>query len=130
MLVQPETTREEITPAVYSTITKWVLEAPARAVPQTLPASTRELPLTEVARPASVQAREVEATTAALREEWLGEQEGLLHGHLLAWFEPFEQACRAADPFGFYGASARLLGVFLKMDANYLSLVKPAKSAD
>ncbi len=74
--------------------------------------------------------RAAEATTAALREEWLGEQEGLLHGHLLAWFKPFEQACRAADPFGLYGASARLLGVFLRMEANYLSLVKPAKSAD
>lgn len=67
VLVQPETTREEVTPAVYSTITKWVLEAPARAVPETLPASTRDVPLTEVARPASVQEREVEATTAALR---------------------------------------------------------------
>ena len=41
-----------------------------------------------------------------------------------------EAACRAADQFGFYGASARLLGVFLTMDANYLSLVKPASSAD
>ena len=57
-------------------------------------------------------------------------QSSLLHGHLLGWFERFEQACRAADTFGFYGASARLLGVFLKMDANYLSLVKPAPSAD
>jgi TorA-specific chaperone len=74
--------------------------------------------------------RAVESTTADQREAWLGEQESLLHGHLLGWFERFEQACRAADKFGFYGASARLLGVFLKMDANYLSLVKPAPSAD
>ncbi|MCR6555851.1 molecular chaperone TorD family protein, partial [Aeromonas sp. CPF2-S1] len=74
--------------------------------------------------------RAAESTTADQREAWLGEQESLLHGHLLGWFERFEQACRAADTFGFYGASARLLGVFLKMDANYLSLVKPAPSAD
>ena len=71
-----------------------------------------------------------EAATAAQRESWLGEQEALLHGHLLAWFPHFEAACRAADTFGFYGASARLLGVFLTMDANYLSLVKPAQSTD
>ncbi|WP_029306194.1 molecular chaperone TorD family protein, partial [Aeromonas dhakensis] len=74
--------------------------------------------------------RAAEATTAAQRESWLGEQESLLHGHLLGWFDKFESACRAADQFGFYGASARLLGVFLKMDANYLSLVKPAQAAD
>jgi TorA-specific chaperone len=74
--------------------------------------------------------RAAEATTAAQRETWLGEQESLLHGHLLGWFDKFEAACRAADQFGFYGASARLLGVFLKMDANYLSLVKPAQAAD
>ena len=71
-----------------------------------------------------------EATTAAQRESWLGEQEALLHEHLLAWFPRFEAACGGADQFGFYGASARLLGVFLTMDANYLSLVKPAQSAD
>jgi TorA specific chaperone len=71
-----------------------------------------------------------EAASADQRERWLGEQEALLHTHLLAWFPLFEAACRAADPFGFYGASARLLGVFLTMDANYLSLVKPARSAD
>ena len=74
--------------------------------------------------------RAAEATTAAQRESWLGEQEALLHEHLLAWFPRFEAACRAADRFGFYGASARLLGVFLTMDANYLSLVKPAQSTD
>ncbi|MGL6051042.1 MAG: TorD/DmsD family molecular chaperone, partial [Aeromonas salmonicida] len=74
--------------------------------------------------------RAAEAPSADQREQWLGEQEALLHGHLLAWFPHFEAACRAADPFGFYGASARLLGVFLTMDANYLSLVKPASSAD
>lgn len=74
--------------------------------------------------------RAAEAGTAALRAQWLQEQEELLHQHLLAWFPRFEQACRQADGFGFYGASARLLGVFLAMDANYLSLVKPAPAAD
>ncbi|MGY3885889.1 molecular chaperone TorD [Aeromonas aquatica] len=74
--------------------------------------------------------RAAEATTADERAQWLQEQEELLHQHLLGWFERFEQACRQADKFGFYGASARLLGVFLHMDANYLSLVKPAQAAD
>lgn len=66
VLVQPESTREEVTPAVYSTVTKWVLEAPARAVPDTLPASTRQVPLTEVVRPAQVQAQVVEPVVAPL----------------------------------------------------------------
>ncbi|MGY3941747.1 molecular chaperone TorD [Aeromonas tecta] len=74
--------------------------------------------------------RAAEAGTADEREQWLQEQEELLHHHLLGWFERFEQACRKADKFGFYGASARLLGVFLHMDANYLSLVKPAQASD
>ena len=74
--------------------------------------------------------RAAEAKSAAERENWLEEQEALLHGHLLGWFDKFETACRTADTFGFYGASARLLGVFLTMDANYLSLVKPAPSTD
>lgn len=79
---------------------------------------------------ASLIIRAVEAATAAERERWLAEQEELLHLHLLDWFAGFEQACRQADQFGFYGASARLLGVFLAMDANYLSLVKPAPTTD
>ena len=74
--------------------------------------------------------RAAEAGTATEREQWLQEQEALLHQHLLGWFADFEQACRAVDRFGFYGASARLLGVFLTMDANYLNLVKPAQAAD
>ena len=74
--------------------------------------------------------RAAEAGTATERAQWLQEQEALLHQHLLGWFADFEQACRAVDRFGFYGASARLLGVFLTMDANYLNLVKPAQAAD
>ena len=73
--------------------------------------------------------RAAEAKSAAERERWLDEQEALLHTHLLGWFAKFETACRAADQFGFYGACARLLGVFLTMDANYLSLVKPTQPA-
>ena len=67
VLVQPETTREEITPPVYATITKWVLEEPARAIPEVLPASTRQLPLTQVAQPAAVQSQTVPPTTTAVR---------------------------------------------------------------
>ena len=61
---------------------------------------------------------------------WLGEQESLLHGHLLGWFERFEQACWAADPLASTVPVPACWGSFLKMDANYLSLVKPAPSAD
>ena len=74
--------------------------------------------------------RAAEASTAVERAQWLQEQEALLHQHLLGWFADFEQACRKADRFGFYSASARLLGVFLGMDANYLNLIKPAQAAD
>lgn len=33
--------------------------------------------------------RAAEAPSADQREQWLGEQEAVLHGHLLAWFPPF-----------------------------------------
>ncbi|MBZ6070938.1 molecular chaperone TorD [Aeromonas schubertii] len=71
--------------------------------------------------------RAAEAGDADGREQWLDEQESLLHDHLLAWVPAFETECRTKDAFGFYGACARLLGVFLTMDANYLTLVKPAR---
>lgn len=67
VLVQPESTREEVIPAVYATITRWVLDTPARTVPHTLPEATRNLPLTEVARPALVQAQAVPPTTMPMQ---------------------------------------------------------------
>lgn len=73
--------------------------------------------------------RAAEARTADERARWLAEQDGLLHEQLLGWFSRFEQACRAKDSFGFYGACARLLGVFLLMDANYLNLVQADQPA-
>lgn len=69
--------------------------------------------------------RAAEAADAGQREQWLGEQEALLREHLLRWFPHVEQACISHDDDGFYAACARLLGVFLTMDANYLTLVKP-----
>lgn len=66
VLVQPETTREEVTPASYVTISKWVLDTPARAVEETLPETTQNVPLTAVVRPAQVQETPLPATTAAL----------------------------------------------------------------
>ncbi|MFG0833974.1 molecular chaperone TorD [Aeromonas bivalvium] len=73
--------------------------------------------------------RAAEARTADERARWLAEQDGLLHEQLLGWFSRFEQGCRAKDSFGFYGACARLLGVFLLMDANYLNLVQADQPA-
>lgn len=73
--------------------------------------------------------RAVESSDAPERAQWLQEQDALLHHHLLSWFASFEQTCRAADAFGFYGACARLLGVFLSMDANYLGLARAAQPA-
>ena len=72
--------------------------------------------------------RAAEACTADERSRWLAEQDELLHEHLLGWFNRFEQGCHAKDKFGFYGACARLLGVFLVMDANYLGLVQGQES--
>lgn len=72
--------------------------------------------------------RAAEARTADERSRWLAEQDELLHEHLLGWFNRFEQGCHAKDNFGFYGACARLLGVFLVMDANYLGLVQGQES--
>lgn len=72
--------------------------------------------------------RAAEATHADARSRWLAEQDALLHDHLLGWFERFEQGCRVKDAFGFYCACARLLGVFLVMDANYLRLVQGQES--
>ncbi|PJG58949.1 molecular chaperone TorD [Aeromonas cavernicola] len=72
----------------------------------------------------------MEASTTPQRTTWLTQQESLLHCHLLPWFPHFEARCHAADAFGFYGASARLLGIFLQMDANYLNLIKSADDAD
>lgn len=71
--------------------------------------------------------RAAEAQSAEERTQWLDEQASLLHEHLLVWYPDFEARCRSQDEFGFYGACARLLGVFLTMDANYLTLVQPAQ---
>lgn len=43
ILVKPETTREEIEPAIYREVSQWVVETPARAVAVNLPEKTRPL---------------------------------------------------------------------------------------
>lgn len=74
VLVQAETTREEVTPAQFASITKWVLETPARALPETLPATTRAVAVTEVARLAEVSEHHLAPPTTPVQ---LARHEGM-----------------------------------------------------
>lgn len=49
ILVQPETTREIVEPAVYKDVSRWVLETPARAVPIELPPKTAHIRVQNIA---------------------------------------------------------------------------------
>ncbi|MGC8853357.1 MAG: peptidoglycan-binding domain-containing protein [Halothiobacillaceae bacterium] len=55
VLITPETTREEVIPAVYKTITRWVLEKPAQAIPVEVPARTAKLKVQTVAEPERIE---------------------------------------------------------------------------
>jgi hypothetical protein len=59
ILVQPETTREVVEPAVYKDVTRWVLETPARAIPIDLPPRTAQLKVREITRPEQIEERQV-----------------------------------------------------------------------
>jgi hypothetical protein len=41
ILLKPETTREEVEPAIYREVSKWIVETPARTVPIEIPEKTR-----------------------------------------------------------------------------------------
>ncbi|TQV65231.1 MAG: hypothetical protein FNT29_01760 [Halothiobacillaceae bacterium] len=55
LLVQPETTREEVEPAVYKEITRWVIETPARAVPVETPPEMGSMRVRKIAAPEQVE---------------------------------------------------------------------------
>lgn len=55
MLVQPETTREEVEPAVYKEITRWVIETPARAVPVDIKPQMGSMRVKEITEPERIE---------------------------------------------------------------------------
>lgn len=66
ILVQPETTREVVEPAVYKDVTRWVIETPARAVPVDIPPRTARLKVREIARPEQVEEQQIPAEVKRL----------------------------------------------------------------
>lgn len=67
ILIQPETTREVVEPAVYKEVTRWVLETPARAIPIELPARTANLKVQEITRPEQIEEQQVPAKVKRLQ---------------------------------------------------------------
>jgi hypothetical protein len=59
VLVQPETTREVVVPALYKDVSRWVLETPARAVPIEIPPRTARLRTRELAAPEQIDERQI-----------------------------------------------------------------------
>ncbi len=66
VLVQAERVREEITPAVFQTITKKVLVEPGRALPIQVQPEFAHIPVTTVQKQAQVNEFKVEPKTEAL----------------------------------------------------------------
>ena len=64
-MVTPETTRVEFEPAEYTTVTRWVLDQPARAVEVVLAPEVKTLPLQEVVTPEQTHQAVVPAVTTA-----------------------------------------------------------------
>ncbi|MGK0673796.1 MAG: peptidoglycan-binding domain-containing protein [Halothiobacillaceae bacterium] len=59
ILVQPETTREVVEPALYKNVTRWVIETPARAVPIEIPPRTTNLKVQEITRPEQIEEQQI-----------------------------------------------------------------------
>lgn len=59
VLVQPETTREVVEPAVFKEVTRWVIETPARAVPVDIPPRTAKLRVQEITNPEHVDEQQL-----------------------------------------------------------------------
>lgn len=66
ILVQPETTREVVEPALYKEISRWVIETPARAVPVEIPPRTASLKVREITRPEQVEEQQLPAEVKRL----------------------------------------------------------------
>lgn len=59
ILVQPETTREVVEPAVYKEVSRWVIETPARAVPVDIAPRTANLRVQEITSPEHVDEQQL-----------------------------------------------------------------------
>lgn len=64
ILLKPETTREEIEPAIYREVSKWVVETPARTLPIDLPEKTRPFTVQAIATPEQVDETQQPPTIA------------------------------------------------------------------
>lgn len=74
VLVKPEQTRTEVEPAQYKTVTRWVVDTPARITEVTLAPQVTEVPVAEVIRPAQSREQQEAALTRSLkRTRYLGE---------------------------------------------------------
>ncbi|MBJ7551474.1 peptidoglycan-binding domain-containing protein [Marinomonas ostreistagni] len=67
VLVQPEQSKVEVVPAKYETVTKWVVDQPARVVEVSLAPKLEEVPVDEVVKPASANPRQVPAQTRQMQ---------------------------------------------------------------
>ncbi|MGD9889221.1 MAG: peptidoglycan-binding protein [Halothiobacillaceae bacterium] len=54
ILLKPETTREEVEPAIYREVSTWVVETPARTVPIDLPEKTRSYTVLAISTPEQI----------------------------------------------------------------------------
>jgi hypothetical protein len=63
VLVSPETVKEEITPAKYKTVRRWVLEEDGRTEAEKLPAHETQMKYAALVQAPSVQPQSVEART-------------------------------------------------------------------
>ncbi|MDD2893981.1 MAG: peptidoglycan-binding domain-containing protein [Halothiobacillaceae bacterium] len=66
ILLKPETTREEIEPAIYREVSKWVVETPARTLPIELPEKTSPFTVQAIATPEQVDETQQPPTIANL----------------------------------------------------------------
>lgn len=66
VLVEPETTRVITEPAVYETVTRWVIDQPARVVEITTEPQLASLPVVETVNPEKVEQRTEPAVTRTM----------------------------------------------------------------
>lgn len=65
-LVRPETTRTEIVPAQYETVTRWVVDQPAEVIPVTMDDEVDAVAVSELVEPAQTHETEVPAQTVSV----------------------------------------------------------------
>jgi len=59
ILVQPETTREVVEPAVYKEVSRWVIETPARVVPVDIAPESASIRVREVTQPEQIDEQQL-----------------------------------------------------------------------